>query len=124
MKKTWDMIKFQEVRILPDMLIQFGGFRVKISHQSLQLLVHLKKTDQYVEKKLRDTLKFIQSHHLMSELKEIKKKLYLPALNGEKKYVIDVDIPFDKPKNSDLVINTENQSPADVANKILKKIRL
>tara|TARA_B100000242_G_C43044100_1_gene487249 strand:- start:1721 stop:2236 length:516 start_codon:yes stop_codon:yes gene_type:complete len=75
-----------------------------------------KKIERYFEIYLESSLD--------ERIKRDKKKLYLPALNGEKKYVIDVDIPFDKPKNSDLVINTENQSPADVANKILKKIRL
>ena len=78
------------------------------------------KTDQYVEKNSEYFEIYLESS-LDERIK--RDKNFVTALNGEKKYVID-DIPFDKPKNSDLVINTENQSPADVANKILKKIRL
>ena len=48
------------------------------------------------------------------ELKEIK-KLYLPALSGEKKHVVDVDIPFEKPEKAELIIDTENLTPAEIA---------
>ena len=43
----------------------------------------------------------------MKELiKRDNKKLYLPALRGDKKNVVGVDIPFEKPINPDLIIDT------------------
>lgn len=57
-------------------------------------------------------------------IKRDKKKLYLPALKGEKKNVVDVDIPFDNPIKCDLEIDTENYSPAKVVEKILEKIKI
>ncbi len=57
-------------------------------------------------------------------IKRDKKKLYLPALNGEKKHVVDVDIPFDKPINADLTIDTENFSPEEIVKKVLQDLKL
>ena len=54
-------------------------------------------------------------------VKRDQKKLYLPALKGEKKFVIDVDIPFEKPLKSDLTINTEGKKPEDIADTILRE---
>jgi len=56
-------------------------------------------------------------------IKRDKKKLYLPALKGEKKNVIDVDIPFDKPLNYDFEINTEKKEPEKIALEIINKIK-
>ena len=56
-------------------------------------------------------------------IKRDKKKLYAPALKGEKKNVIDVDIPFENPSKCDLEINTENLTPEETCQKILEKIK-
>ena len=56
-------------------------------------------------------------------IKRDKKKLYLPALNGEKKNVVDVDIPYEYPRKSNFEINTENLSPEETCRKILEKIK-
>ena len=57
-------------------------------------------------------------------VKRDKKKLYLPALNGEKKNVVGVDIPFEEPVNADFIIDTEKNQPEFIANEILKKLEL
>ena len=49
-----------------------------------------------------------------------------PALlqkNGEKKNVIDVDIPFENPEKCDFEIDTENLTPEQTCQKILEKIK-
>ena len=38
--------------------------------------------------------------------------------------LIDVDIPFDLPKKSDLSINTEKNEPNNVVEEIIKKLKL
>ncbi len=55
-------------------------------------------------------------------IKRDKKKLYLPAIKGEKKFVVDVDIKFEKPDNCDFTLNTEINSPEILSNEIIKKI--
>lgn len=40
-----------------------------------------------------------------------RKKLYLPALKGEKRNVVGVDIPFDVPTHADLTIENDAKSP-------------
>ena len=40
-----------------------------------------------------------------------------------KKNVIDVDIPFDKPLNNDLVVDTEKRKPEEIALEIINKIK-
>ena len=60
----------------------------------------------------------------MNELKGIKKKIYLPAIKGKKKNVIDVDIPFEKPSNSNLILDSEKNKPKDLAKVIIKKLKL
>ena len=57
-------------------------------------------------------------------IKRDKKKLYLPALNGEKKNVVDVDIPFEKPINAELTIDVENISPDEISKKIIERLKL
>tara|TARA_B100001167_G_scaffold171255_1_gene122366 strand:- start:142 stop:669 length:528 start_codon:yes stop_codon:yes gene_type:complete len=61
---------------------------------------------------------------LDERVKRDKKKLYTPALNGEKKNVVGVDIPFEDPINTDLTIDTEKNSPESAADEILKKLEL
>jgi len=56
-------------------------------------------------------------------IKRDKKKLYLPAINGEKKNVIDVDIPFENPEKCDFEIDTENLTPEETCQKIFEKIK-
>lgn len=56
-------------------------------------------------------------------IKRDTKKLYVPAINGKKKNVVDVDIPFDKPINCDMQIDTENKSAEESVQEILKKIK-
>lgn len=57
-------------------------------------------------------------------IKRDTKKLYLSAIKGEKKNVVDVDIPFDNPSTCDLEIDTENKSPDETFKEIIKKINL
>ena len=57
-------------------------------------------------------------------IKRDKKNLYIPALKGEKKNVVDVDIPFDKPEKCDLSIDTENKEPELIATEIIKNIEI
>ena len=61
---------------------------------------------------------------LEERIKRDKKKLYLPALNGEKKYVVDVDIPFEKPVEAELIVDTENSSPEEISKKIIEGLNL
>ena len=57
-------------------------------------------------------------------IKRDKKKLYLPALNGKKKHVVDVDIPFEKPIKAELTIDTENSTPEEISKKIIGGLNL
>ncbi len=69
--------------------------------------------------------KEVNLHCSMNErVKRDKKNLYAPALKGEKKYVVDVDIPFDAPKNSEISINTEDKNPENIASQIISKLKL
>ena len=61
---------------------------------------------------------------MKERLKRDKKKLYAPALKGEKKFVVDVDIPFDKPEKSELTINTENREPESIVKEIIEKLKI
>ena len=51
-----------------------------------------------------------------------KKNLYKPALEGLKKDVIDVDIPFDQSRINDLIIDTDNNDVEFSANKIIESL--
>jgi len=55
-------------------------------------------------------------------IKRDTKKLYLPALKGEKKNVVDVDIPFEEPNNCDIEIDTVNKDPNLIVKEIIEKI--
>ena len=61
---------------------------------------------------------------LDERVKRDKKKLYLPALKGEKKNVVDVDIPFEDPKQADLTVDTEKSDPEQIAETIIKELKL
>lgn len=51
-----------------------------------------------------------------------KKNLYKPALEGLKKNVIDVDIPFDQSNINDLVIETDKHNIEISTNKIIESL--
>lgn len=51
-----------------------------------------------------------------------KKKLYAPAIKGEKINVVDVDIPFEHPIKCNLEINTENKDPKKIVKEIREKL--
>jgi adenylylsulfate kinase len=51
-----------------------------------------------------------------------KKNLYKPALEGLKKDVIDVDIPFDQSNINDLVIETDKHNIEISTNKIIESL--
>ena len=61
---------------------------------------------------------------LEERIKRDKKKLYLPALNKKKKNVVGVDIPFEEPKKTDLIINTENCEIEFLAKQIIENLKL
>ncbi len=52
-----------------------------------------------------------------------KKNLYKPALEGIKKDVIDVDIPFDQSRINDLVVETDNDDIVTSTKKIIESIK-
>ncbi|OUW23202.1 MAG: hypothetical protein CBD34_03770 [Rickettsiales bacterium TMED174] len=74
-----------------------------------------KQIDNYIEIYLKSSRE--------ERIKRDKKKLYLPAINGEKKNVVDVDIPFETPINCELIIDSENKEPTVIADEILKKLK-
>jgi adenylylsulfate kinase-like enzyme len=55
-------------------------------------------------------------------IKRDKKDLYAPALRGEKKNVVDVDIPFEDPLNCNFRINTDNKTPKIIVKEIRDKL--
>jgi adenylylsulfate kinase-like enzyme len=57
-------------------------------------------------------------------IKRDKKKLYLPALKKEKKNVVGVDIPFEYPKNADMIINTEKNSVDECVEKLIRGLKI
>ena len=63
-------------------------------------------------------LKFSMENRLLRD----KKNLYKPALEGLKKDVIDVDIPFDQSNINDLVIETDKHNIEISTNKIIESI--
>ena len=52
-----------------------------------------------------------------------KKNLYMPALEGLKKDVIDVDIPFDQSNINDLVVETDKDDIEKSTKKIIESIK-
>ena len=82
------------------------------------------KDREICRKNIKNYYEVYLESSLDERIKRDKKKLYLPAIKGKKKFVIDVDIPFEKPINCDLLINTENKSPLEVSDQILNRIKL
>ncbi len=65
--------------------------------------------------------------HLKCGMRELvkrdTKKLYLPALKGDKKNVVGVDIPFDEPKAPDIEFETDKARPEEIAESLWEAIR-
>ena len=61
---------------------------------------------------------------LSERVRRDKKKLYEPALRGEKKNVVGVDIPFEDPGNDDFTVDTEKNDVDSAVKEIIKKIKL
>jgi adenylylsulfate kinase-like enzyme len=81
------------------------------------------KDREACRKKIKNYYEVYLESSLEERIKRDKKKLYLPALNGKKKFVIDVDIPFEKPKNCDLSFNTESKEPVDISDEIISRFK-
>jgi adenylylsulfate kinase-like enzyme len=82
------------------------------------------KDRNFCRKEIKNYKEVYLKCSLEERIKRDKKKLYLPAIKGEKKNVIDVDIPFENPKNSNLIINSERTDSEIIANNIIKKLKL
>ena len=82
------------------------------------------KDRDYCRKQINNYHEVYLKCSLEERIKRDKKKLYKPALNGEKKFVVDVDIPFEKPINANLIIETENDLPENIATKIIKRLNI
>jgi len=80
------------------------------------------KDREACRKEIKNYYEVYLESSLEVRIKRDKKKLYLPALNGKKKFVIDVDIPFEKPKNCDLSFNTENKEPEEISDEIIRRL--
>ena len=61
---------------------------------------------------------------LDERIKRDKKKLYIPAIKGEKKNVVDVDIPFEKPINCEMTVETDKDNPENIAKNIIQELKL
>ena len=61
---------------------------------------------------------------LSERIRRDKKKLYEPALRGEKKNVVGVDIPFEDSDNNDFTVDTEKTDPDSAVKEIIKKLKL
>ena len=82
------------------------------------------KDREFCRKEIKNYKEIYLSCSLDERIKRDKKKLYIPALKGEKKHVVDVDIPFDLPKKSELSIDTEKKQPGSIVEEIIKKLTL
>ena len=51
------------------------------------------------------------------------KKLYLPAMQGRKRHVVGVDIPFDEPVNANFVVESDQLSPDEMLDATWKKFQ-
>ena len=77
-----------------------------------------------MQKKIKNYYEIYLKSSREERVKRDKKNLYLPALKGEKKNVVDVDIPFEETSTCDLVIDTENKEPINIVNEIIKNLKL
>ena len=82
------------------------------------------KDRNYCREKINNYLEVFLKCSLEERIKRDKKKLYKPALSGEKKFVVDVDIPFEKPIKANLVVETEKDTPEKIAEKIIKGLNI
>jgi len=82
------------------------------------------KDRSFCRQKLRNYKEVYLKCSIEERIKRDKKKLYLPALNGEKKHVVDVDIPFEIPEKAELTIDTESLTPKEITRKIIEKLNL
>ena len=80
------------------------------------------KDRDYCRKEIKNYIEIYLKSSRTERIKRDKKKLYEPAIKGEKKNVVDVDIPYEDPKNCNLVINTENKDPLDIVSEIKKNL--
>ena len=80
------------------------------------------KEREICRKNIENYFEIYLKSSIEERIKRDKKKLYLPAIKGEKKNVIDVDIPFEKPNSCDLEVETDNKSPTKILEEIIKKI--
>ena len=75
-------------------------------------------------KKIKNYYEIYLKSSREERVKRDNKNLYLPALKGENKNVVDVDIPFEETSTCDLVIDTENKEPINIVNEIIKNLEL
>ena len=52
------------------------------------------------------------------------KKLYLPALRGEKKHVVGVDIPFEDPILAELTLDSDRMTPEELLDELVSFFEL
>lgn len=81
------------------------------------------KDRMFCRKEIKNYKEVYLKSSLKTRISRDKKKLYVPALNGEKKNVVGVDIPFENPVKADLVIDTESATPEEIAQKIIKDLK-
>ena len=79
------------------------------------------KDRDFCKKEIKNYKQIYLKCSLDERIKRDKKKLYLPALKGEKKNVVGVDIPFEEPTDKDFTIDAE-KNPEQIVKEILKKI--
>ena len=82
------------------------------------------KDREFCRKEIKNYKQIYLRCSMDERIKRDKKKLYIPALKGEKKHVVDVDIPFDLPINNELSIDTEKKKPGSIVEEIIKKLKL
>lgn len=81
------------------------------------------KDRDFCKKEIKNYKQIYLKCSLDERIKRDKKKLYIPALRGEKKNVVGVDIPFDEPIKDDFTINTEKKNPDQIVKEIMKKLK-
>ena len=82
------------------------------------------KDRDFCRKEIRNYKQIYLKCSLDERIKRDKKKLYVPALHGEKKNVVGVDIPFEDPGNDDFTIDTEKTNPDLAVKEIIRKLKL
>ena len=82
------------------------------------------KDRDFCRKELENYHEVYLKSSLEQRIKRDKKKLYQSAIEGKKKFVVDVDIPFEQPKTANLIIDTENILPENIAKRIIKELKI